>query len=103
MEPSFQIGDLIIVKSQNNYQINDVITYKNNDKIVTHRITKISNNIFQTKGDANRIDDFSHINSNEIIGKVIQVIPKVGLLINFAQSKIGFIFFFLTPLIWLKN
>ena len=52
MEPSFQIGDLVIIQLQTKYQNNDVITFKTKDnKIVTHRIINIvdKNNYF-TKG-----------------------------------------------------
>ncbi len=104
MEPSFQIGDLVIIQLQTKYQNNDVITFKTKDnKIVTHRIINIvdKNNYF-TKGDANRIKDFETTNPDNILGKVIQIIPKIGLLANFTHTNIGYITFFIIPLLWLK-
>jgi len=103
MEPSFQIGDLILIQSQIKYQNHDVITFKTKDnKIVTHRITNSNNDNYFTKGDANRVKDLQTTNPDNILGKVIQVIPKIGLLANFTHTNIGYITFFIIPLLWLK-
>ena len=50
MAPKLKRGDLILVKEQESYSVNDVITFMRNSETVTHRITSSSNNSFKTKG-----------------------------------------------------
>ena len=42
--------DIVIVKNQGNYEIGDIITYKDNKKYITHRIIDIEGNKIITKG-----------------------------------------------------
>ena len=91
MNPYLKINDIIVVKSQDEYQINDVITYKIKDnELITHRIVDINNNKVVTKGDANNIVD-KPIKKKNIIGKVV-----------FKTTSLGFIvFLFNKPIFWL--
>ena len=42
MEPSIMIGDIIIVRSETQYSLNDVVTFTNSaGLVVTHRIVEI--------------------------------------------------------------
>src|SRR6266498_1989012 len=54
MEPTLPVGSLIVAKKQSHYQVGDVITFKQGNSFVTHRINNIENGAFQTKGDANK-------------------------------------------------
>lgn len=78
MEPKISAGDWIIVKSETNYELNDVITYKLNDDYITHRIIEMYKDNYVTMGDANNTKD-SQINKNQIVGKVIKILGKIGL------------------------
>lgn len=102
MEPNILIGDVVITHKQTAYHVNDAITFNSPEanRIVTHRIVEIkddSGNQFITKGDANREEDEAQITPKNIIGKVIFVIPKLGLLINFSQSTLGLIILIIIP------
>ena len=95
-------GDIILIRSQGSYQLNDVITFSNAEgRIVTHRIveqSKKDNSInFSTKGDANRSQDGDLITQSMIIGKVALVIPKLGYLVAFSKSLPGLIILALVP------
>lgn len=70
MRPYLNVNDIVIVKEQNDYKINDVVTYKVDNMYITHRIVEVDNNYIVTKGDVNNVVD-NKITKNQIIGKVI--------------------------------
>ena len=82
MEPKIDPGDLVIVKKENpnNLKVGDVITFNKVDEniVVTHRIIGEKDNGFITKGDNNNIHDDGILEKQNVIGKVVLTIPKVG-------------------------
>lgn len=102
MEPSIMTGDVVVIQSRGTYFINDVVTFRtgNNDRIVTHRIVAVDPaqaNRYETKGDANRSGDEDSISDEQIIGKVVLVIPKLGYFVAFSKSSRGLIFILIIP------
>lgn len=77
MEPTLNVGDLIIIKNYDNYKRDDIITYKIDDDFITHRITDIDDDYVYTKGDANNSED-NKILYSQIIGKVVFIIDNGG-------------------------
>ena len=69
MEENIHVGDYVLILKIGNYNIGDVVTYKKNGYLVTHRIIRKENNTFVTKGDANNAEDEA-IDGNSIVGKV---------------------------------
>ncbi|MEN8904728.1 MAG: signal peptidase I [Clostridiales bacterium] len=84
MKPKISPGDMVISKriKGNKAKLNDIIHFKDDNIYVFHRIINIKNNRgktnFITKGDNNREADFGLLKSEDIRGKVIFVIPKIG-------------------------
>lgn len=104
MEPSIMTGDMVIVKSEPEYQVNDVITFTDeSDRVVTHRVLKKINDQasleYETKGDANQSSDSQAIPYEKVIGKVHLVIPKLGFVVAFAQSRQGIVALIIIPVI----
>lgn len=102
MEPSIMIGDIVVTHQQPQYYKNEVVTFLNKDqRIVTHRIidvlTQDNKTKFITKGDANRSEDEDQITPEQIIGKVVFVIPKLGFFVAFAKSLPGLIILVIVP------
>lgn len=93
MEPSIMTGDIIAVKQESEYKQNDVVTFSDSsERVITHRIIEIQqdeDSQYITQGDANQSPDPHPIQRDQIIGKVILVIPKLGFAVAFAQSKTG--------------
>lgn len=88
MEPSISTGSIVLVDTtEKDYRIGDIISYKIEDQIVTHRIVKMENGVYKTKGDSNEIEDSVSLNISQIIGKVKVSIPKLGYLISHLKSK----------------
>ncbi len=98
MEPAIMTGDIIVVRQQSEYYPNETITFFNNsDQIVTHRIVEIENDLYKTKGDANRAGDDDKIAKDQVIGKVVLVIPKLGFLVAVARSRLGILLLLIIP------
>lgn len=98
MEPAISTGDIIITKSQNVYNTGDIITFDNKG-LVTHRIiaAEKESEEFHTKGDANRTNDEDKIAPEQIVGKVIMTIPRLGYLMSFAKTFNGLMLLVLIP------
>lgn len=107
MEPEFYPGDMVITKhkSKTDIQINDIVTYRDNDGVViTHRIIKETPEGYITKGDNNNVEDAEILTKDNIIGEVKFSIPKIGYIMNFLSKPMvvavemillaGFIFFY---------
>ncbi len=77
MEPTISQNDLIIVKDSNNYNVGDIVTFKNEKSYITHRIVTVNTNNYVTKGDANNAKDVA-ITKDKIIGKVVKISSKAG-------------------------
>lgn len=79
----FAIGDMPVVKGSDSYEVGDVIVYSvpGLRSPVIHRIIKINpDGTYQTKGDNNPAQapyEYS-VSEEQIHGKVIFVIPKLG-------------------------
>ena len=78
MVQTIRPGSLVIVRD-NQYHVGQVITFKVNGMIVTHRLIAIHpNGTIVTKGDANPTIDPWSATKADIIGGVVRTIPMVG-------------------------
>lgn len=78
MEPTLYVNDVILVNiTKDNIKKNDIIAFSSNNAIVTHRVIFVDNNVITVKGDANNVID-SPITSDQVIGKVVKIYPKLG-------------------------
>lgn len=76
MSPTIEVGDIIIIKIGNEIKENDIITYKEGNALITHRIEQINGDTIITKGDYNNIQD-EPIEKNQVIGKAVYIINNV--------------------------
>lgn len=104
MEPAIKTGSIVVIKPEENYQKGDVITFKDPEKpkiTVTHRILEVKNDsgsiTYTTKGDANKTSDMSKVGKNQVLGKEVLSVPRVGYLIDFAKTREGLIILVIIP------
>ena len=104
MEPTIKTGSMVIDKTVGEYQIGDIITFKNSEspsETMTHRLVDIeyqgSTKFFQTKGDANDSPDSAKITADQIVGKVIFKVPYFGYIVSFTRTLPGLIIFIVMP------
>lgn len=105
MEPSICSGDVVIVRKvkEEKLQKGDVITFWQGQELITHRIAEVeeesSDKKYVTKGDNNNTEDLQKINFEEIEGKVVLVIPKLGKILSALENQIIFLLIILMILI----
>lgn len=75
MIPSIKLNSVIVIK-KSNYKVGDIITFKKDNVLITHRIKEIDGNNVTTMGDSNNTAD-SSIKLNQIKGKVVFVIDNI--------------------------
>lgn len=78
MEPTIDVGDVIIVKVTNEVNENDIIVCNKDNAFITHRLIRIEEENFITKGDANNTED-EPMNKSDLVGKVVNIIPNFSL------------------------
>jgi len=97
MHPSIKVGDLAIVKHSDLIAEGDIITFNIEGKIVTHRVVDILPEGFVTKGDANNAPALNPVRLNELIGKVVFVVPYAGYVVHYAGTFWGLGFLVWVP------
>lgn len=95
MADAINAGDWIIVKKQDNFKTNDIITYAQDGDFITHRIVESYKNTFVTKGDANNTKD-SPINKEQIVGKVVKVLPNFEIFRKTLFNPVVLLFLMIT-------
>lgn len=109
MEPAVSTGSVVVVSPQDEYSLEDIITFKNNanadikdsNSTTTHRIIDIHDDegrpTYTTKGDANSTPDRENIPISWILGKMIFFIPLLGYVVAFAKTQAGLIILIIIP------
>lgn len=104
MRPEIPMGSLVLAKPQKKYRVGEVITFREGSRIISHRIVSInSRGEAKTQGDANNQTDRQTIKNNQIIGRVIFNVPRLGRLLMLLKTKVGVVFLVVLPgavLIW---
>lgn len=89
MEPDIRPGDVILVKKivdmegVNNLKIDDVIQFRRDSILISHRIIGIRNDEkegigFRTKGDNNSSPDTEIVKPEDVKGIIVATVPKIG-------------------------
>ena len=78
MKNAINVGDAVLVKINDDFKVGDVVTYKSGDDYITHRVVSEKDDYIITKGDANNIND-SPIERNVVLGRVVKIIPELGI------------------------
>ena len=107
MEPSIHVQDAIIIKREENLQVGDVCTYISKNPsymgiLITHRIIGIQKGqngktLYTFKGDNNFSADPLKVEQDQIYGKVVMKIPKIGYIQYFLSNAYGWIIAIVVP------
>ena len=107
MEPNIHVQDAIIIKREDNLKVGDVCTYISKNPsylgiMITHRITGITTGpdgkkLYTFKGDNNFSADPMPVEEDQIYGKVIMKVPKIGYIQYFLSNAYGWIIAVVAP------
>jgi signal peptidase len=99
MSPRLNINDIVIVKKGyeiESYKKGNIITFIRDNEVITHRIEKVISAdmrpAFVTKGDNNKVEDIDIVKYEDIIGKVVLTMPKLGAFVKLLKNKFFFTF-----------
>ncbi|OGE10621.1 signal peptidase I [Candidatus Curtissbacteria bacterium RIFCSPLOWO2_01_FULL_42_26] len=114
MQPTIGVGDFVVVRAKQNlksplalpiprYKAGDIVAFRAADgkTLVTHRIASVKVEagkvFYETKGDANKTADKGFVKEENIIGAKFVSVPKVGKIVAFTKSNIGFVLLVIFP------
>ena len=110
MLPEIAIKDIVVTKkiTAEELEVGDIITFIAPDSryggiSITHRILdkyydeSLGSYTYRTKGDNNNVADSALVPNDNVLGKVILKIPKLGYIQDLLSSKGGLIFVVLIP------
>ena len=90
MEPTIHVEDVVVTKKVDEAKVGDVIAFKYGQSITVHRIIEEYNDnngkSYLTQGDNNNAPDQHPIKQEDVKGKVVVVIHKLGHYILYLQS-----------------
>ena len=90
MESELPVGSVCLVDcQQKETEVGDIISYKAQDAIITHRVIEKTDDGYITKGDNNSVADPGIVKPKQIFGTVICSIPKVGYAVMFMRTLKG--------------
>ena len=93
MSPGIGIGDVVITEEAiiEELRVNDVVKYHRGGKDIVHRVIDIDHSddgiLLTTKGDANNTVDRPGATSEELLGRVVMRLPKVGIFTIWVNQK----------------
>lgn len=73
MWPAIKRGDIVFINGVNgkgNIKLGDIVVYSNERGFTIHRVVKMNEDTFITRGDANNVDD-KPVKYEELIGKTV--------------------------------
>lgn len=97
MIPTLDINDLVVSMKvkQEELKEGDIISFVQENQVITHRINKIIEEngeiCYETKGDNNNTIDDNLVKYEDIMGKYIFKILKIGYIVRNLQTQIGII------------
>lgn len=76
------VGSLVLVKADSSYDKQEIISFRQHERIYTHRIVDTEGGKIITKGDMNGTIDPWRITNSDIIGQAHYIIPHAGWLMQ---------------------
>ena len=95
MAPEYKKGDLVILKKNDIYKIDDTILYSYHGSYRLAKVVDYSNGIYTITDNLNSIEDGYTVNDKMIIGYIIDSYKNYGLIYSIITSPLSIVFFML--------
>lgn len=89
MEPTLPAGSMIVAHAQADYAVGDIVSFRQGNAVVTHRIVEETPQGYRTAGDANNTPDRDAVPPSAVLGRVVVCLPWAGAALSFLQGPIG--------------
>lgn len=106
MSDTINVDDMVIIHRQDSYSNGDIITYiSSNGNLITHRIQETTKDGYITKGDANNTPDKEIVAKDNVVGIVVMIIPKIGMVSSALRTPLGMLCIVLVGglLVWITS
>jgi signal peptidase len=79
MEPTYETGDLVVVRQQRSYDVGDIVAFRTDGGVVIHRIVSADGTGgYELKGDNNDWIDQWRPSDGDVVGKAVVRLPGVA-------------------------
>ena len=95
MAPEYKKGDLVILKKNDIYKIDDTILYSYHGSYRLAKVVDYSNGIYTITDNLNSIEDGYTVNYKMIIGYTVESYKNYGLIYSIITSPLSIVFFML--------
>ena len=95
MAPEYKKGDLVILKQNDIYKIDDTILYSYHGSYRLAKVVDYSNGIYTITDNLNSIEDGYTVNDKMIIGYTVESYKNYGLIYSIITSPLSIVFFML--------
>ena len=95
MAPEYKKGDLVILKKNDIYKIDDTILYSYHGSYRLAKVVDYSNGIYTITDNLNSIEDGYTVNDKMIIGYAVESYKNYGLIYSIITSPLSIVFFML--------
>lgn len=91
MEPTFHDGDLVLTRTQDTYEVGDIVLYHAAElgRNVLHRIVAVDGERFVLQGDNNGYRDPEHPTADQIRGVAWVLLPGVGRTLEWLRHPLA--------------
>lgn len=89
MEPALSVDDLVLNHAQSSYTEGDIITFRSGISLTTHRIVDVTESGYSTRGDANNTADPDAVAPEDVVGRVVGKLPRIGRVLSFFKTPLG--------------
>lgn len=89
MSGTIEPDDLVVTHEEASYDAGDIIMFRSGSHTVTHRITAVTVEGYRTRGDANNTEDAAVTPPEDVLGRVVLVLPGVGGAVRLLRTPLG--------------
>ena len=98
MKPAIKMGDMIFTGPPGEgIQPGAIVTYQNDNELITHRVLSSDGGMLVTKGDATEDADPWPVSISSVTGTYLFKIPYLGYLNDFIRTKLGWFVVIIIP------